>query len=127
MTARTLCCNKPMMGLGGDPTRIVVSWNPYNGVIQCHACGSIYVDSKDPKDYDRWCDAGGGMEQDRAPRAPAPCDPARDHEAKLGKAEKLLRELAHNPCEHPSRAEGGDCFHWCLPCRARAFWRDNEN
>jgi len=28
----------------GDPSsRSVICWNPYNGVVQCHACGQMYL------------------------------------------------------------------------------------
>ncbi len=66
----TLCCNVKMMGLGGDPERAVVCWNPDNGVVSCCACGTIYVDSKDVNDYDRWKAVGGGMVQERHGRQP---------------------------------------------------------
>lgn len=36
----TLCCNKAQTG--------AIDWNPYNQVVQCHACGHVYL----PKNYE---------------------------------------------------------------------------
>lgn len=37
----TPCCNYTIRD--EDP---VVKWNPYNGVVQCHSCGEIYIPNK---------------------------------------------------------------------------------
>ncbi len=37
-THKTLCC-----GYKIDNTRPVVMWNEFNGVVQCHNCGHVYV------------------------------------------------------------------------------------
>ena len=39
---KTKCCQYEI-----DEARPVVAWNPYNGNVQCHNCGHVYV----PADY----------------------------------------------------------------------------
>lgn len=89
----TLCCGVEMMGLGGDPTRAVVCWNELNGVVSCHACGTIYVDSKDEGDYDRWKAAGGGMVQERDGRQPK--YGVADRVTRAGDAEGRVQGVTH--------------------------------
>ncbi len=36
--ARTQCC-----GYVQSETDSIIRWNPYNGVVQCHNCGTMYV------------------------------------------------------------------------------------
>lgn len=35
---KTQCCNYPI-----DDKRPPVMWNEFNGVVQCHNCGHVYV------------------------------------------------------------------------------------
>lgn len=35
---KTLCCNYPI-----DDKRPPVIWNEFNGVVQCHNCGQVWV------------------------------------------------------------------------------------
>lgn len=43
--ARTPCCRAAITKM---PSGLyVVAWNPYNGVVQCHACGNIYIPEED--------------------------------------------------------------------------------
>lgn len=41
---KTTCCNYEI-----DNTRPPVMWNEFNGVVQCHNCGHVYVPRKDNK------------------------------------------------------------------------------
>lgn len=71
---RTPCCGRTMtvdIGEAGLPQKAhTVAWNPFNGVVQCHACGEIYVPASAIRDgrgdgdfaYALWKQAGGGME-----------------------------------------------------------------
>lgn len=71
---RTPCCGRTMeVYRGGGVVNAAVVWNSFNGVVECYACGEIYVPataaltmlSDDEAPYRLWREAGGGMEQDR--------------------------------------------------------------
>ncbi len=47
------CCKHRMVGVR-NPTP-VVQWNQFNGVVQCHACGQIYVPAaSDAEGVEAW-------------------------------------------------------------------------
>lgn len=39
--SRTACCGKPIYPTDDGP-RNLVEWNPWNDVVQCDACGTVY-------------------------------------------------------------------------------------
>ena len=47
-TALTPCCKKPLVRMASG--LYVICWSPGNGVVQCHACGWVYVPSPDGAD-----------------------------------------------------------------------------
>lgn len=63
MTHRTPCCGY-RFNPDDPPARAVVMWNPYNGCVQCHHCGQIYVPG-DEDAFEIWKAAHEREERER--------------------------------------------------------------